>query len=159
VVQALPTEGDRCCCRVGSRIIQHTRTPVSELLAPSPHHLRRHDVRTITSTRCLWMLAGTHYSVIMFLTQHCTGTACAMVIRPITNEEGCLWTQNTVTPHQFYAVPGNKTGKLFRLSYVNQTILIEPNSAKTRFTDGDEQMQDIGNVYKHELLIIQRDSV
>jgi hypothetical protein len=31
----------------GSRIIQHTRTPVSELLTPSPHHLRRHDVRTI----------------------------------------------------------------------------------------------------------------
>jgi hypothetical protein len=51
VVQALPTEGDnmvdRCCCRVGSRIIQHTRTTVSELLALSPHHLRRHDVRTI----------------------------------------------------------------------------------------------------------------
>jgi hypothetical protein len=51
VVQALPTEGDsvvdRCCCRVGSRIIQHTRTPVSELLPPSPYHLRRHDVRTI----------------------------------------------------------------------------------------------------------------
>jgi hypothetical protein len=49
VVQALPTEGgnmvDLCCCRVGSRIIQHTRTPVSELLAPSPHHLRRHDVK------------------------------------------------------------------------------------------------------------------
>jgi hypothetical protein len=44
VVQALPTEDvnmvDRCCCRVGSRIIQHTRTPVSELLAPSPHHMR-----------------------------------------------------------------------------------------------------------------------
>jgi hypothetical protein len=32
---------------VWSRIIQHTRTAVSELLAPSPHHLRRHDVRTI----------------------------------------------------------------------------------------------------------------
>jgi hypothetical protein len=38
---------DHCCCRVGSRIIQHTRTPVSELLAPSLHHLRWHDVRTI----------------------------------------------------------------------------------------------------------------
>jgi hypothetical protein len=38
---------DRCCCRMGSRIIQHTRTPVSELLAPSPHHLPRHDVRFI----------------------------------------------------------------------------------------------------------------
>jgi hypothetical protein len=51
MVQVLPTEGgnmvDRCCCRVGSRIIQHTRTPVSELLAPSPHHLRGHDIRTI----------------------------------------------------------------------------------------------------------------
>jgi hypothetical protein len=46
VVQALPTEGgnmvDRFCCHVGSRIIQHTRT-----LAPSPHHLCRHDVRII----------------------------------------------------------------------------------------------------------------
>jgi hypothetical protein len=37
---------DRCCCRVGSHIIQHTCT-VSELLALSPHHLCRHDVRTI----------------------------------------------------------------------------------------------------------------
>jgi hypothetical protein len=49
VAQTLPTEGgnmvDRCCCRVGSRIIQHTR--MLALLAPSPHHLRRHDVRTI----------------------------------------------------------------------------------------------------------------
>jgi hypothetical protein len=38
VVQALSTEGgsmvDRC--RVGSHIVQHTSTPVSELLAPSP---------------------------------------------------------------------------------------------------------------------------
>jgi hypothetical protein len=44
VVQALSTEGgnmvDRCCCLVGSRIIEHTHAPVSELLAPSPHHLR-----------------------------------------------------------------------------------------------------------------------
>jgi hypothetical protein len=32
---------------VGSRIIQHTRTPVSEPLAPLPHHLRRHDIRTM----------------------------------------------------------------------------------------------------------------
>jgi hypothetical protein len=51
VVQANTTEGgttfDGCCCRVGPRIIQHTRTPVSELLAPSPHHLHRHDVRTM----------------------------------------------------------------------------------------------------------------
>jgi hypothetical protein len=51
VIQALPTEGGNmvncCCCRVGSHIIQDTRTPVSELLAPSPHYLRRHDVRTI----------------------------------------------------------------------------------------------------------------
>jgi hypothetical protein len=51
IVQALSTEGgnmvERCCCRVVSRIIQHTRTPVSELLAPSPHHLRRHDARSI----------------------------------------------------------------------------------------------------------------
>jgi hypothetical protein len=51
VAQALPTEGDnmadRCCCRVGCRIFQHTRTSVSELRAPSPHPLRRHDVRTI----------------------------------------------------------------------------------------------------------------
>jgi hypothetical protein len=42
------------------------------------------------------------------------------VVRPTTNEEGCLWTQNTVTRHQFYAVPGNKKGKrIFRLSYVD----------------------------------------
>jgi hypothetical protein len=51
VDQALPTEGGNmvncCCCRVGSRIVQHTRTPVSELLAPSPHHLCQHDVRII----------------------------------------------------------------------------------------------------------------
>jgi hypothetical protein len=51
VVQALPTEGgnivDRCYCRVVSRIIEHTRTPVSELRTPSPHRLCRHDVRTI----------------------------------------------------------------------------------------------------------------
>jgi hypothetical protein len=44
VVQAFPTTGgnmtDRCCCCVGSRIIDHTHMPVSELLAPSPHHLR-----------------------------------------------------------------------------------------------------------------------
>jgi hypothetical protein len=32
---------------VESCIIQHTLTPVSELPAPLPHHLRRHDVRTI----------------------------------------------------------------------------------------------------------------
>jgi hypothetical protein len=38
---------------------------------------------------------------------------------PTTNGEGCLWTQDTVTPHQFYAVPGNNMGKLiFRLPYV-----------------------------------------
>jgi hypothetical protein len=65
VVQALPTEGanmvDRCCCRVGSRIIQHTRTSASELLAPC---------RTI----CVDMTSGpygclpdTHYSVVLSL--------------------------------------------------------------------------------------------
>jgi hypothetical protein len=44
------------------------------------------------------------------------------VVRPKTNEEGRLWTQNTVTPHQFYAVPGNKMRKLiFRLSYVDNS--------------------------------------
>jgi hypothetical protein len=32
----------RCWAR-GSRIIQHIRTPVSDLLAPSPHHLHRQD--------------------------------------------------------------------------------------------------------------------
>jgi hypothetical protein len=51
VVQKLPTEDgnmvDRCCCTVGSRIIQHTSKPVSELPTPSPHHFRRHDVRII----------------------------------------------------------------------------------------------------------------
>jgi hypothetical protein len=36
-----------CCCCVGPRIIQHTHTPVSELLAPLPQHLRRHGVRTL----------------------------------------------------------------------------------------------------------------
>jgi hypothetical protein len=120
VVQAVPTEGGKmltvACCRVWSRIIQHTRTLVSsELLAPSLHHLHRYDVRNIPC------FTGTHYSVVLFLTQHCAGTACAMkVIRPTTNEEGCLWTQNILTPHQFYAVPGNKMGKLiFRLSYVD----------------------------------------
>jgi hypothetical protein len=119
VVQVLPTEGgnmvDHCCCRVGSHIIQHTRTPVLELLAPSPHHMHRHDVRTIPC------LLGTHYSIVLSLTQHCASTACAMkVVHPTSNEEGCLWTQNTVTPHQFYVVPGNKMGKLiFRLSYVH----------------------------------------
>jgi hypothetical protein len=36
------------------------------------------------------------------------------------NEEGCLWTQNTVTHQQFYVVPGNKMQKLiFRIFYVN----------------------------------------
>jgi hypothetical protein len=42
------------------------------------------------------------------------------VVLLTTNEKGCLWTQNTVTPHQFYAVPGNKMGRLiFLLSYVH----------------------------------------
>jgi hypothetical protein len=64
-------------------------------------------------------LPGTHYFVALSLTQHCASTACMMVVRPTTNEEGCLWTQNTVTPHQFYADPGNKMGKLIIwLSYV-----------------------------------------
>jgi hypothetical protein len=65
-------------------------------------------------------LPGTDYSVALFLTQHCAGTACKMkVVRPTTKKEGCLWTQNTVTPHQFYSAPGNRMGKLiFRLSYV-----------------------------------------
>jgi hypothetical protein len=64
-------------------------------------------------------LPGTHYSVVLSLTQHCAGTACTMeVVRPTTNEEGCLW-----TPHQFYVVPRNKMGKLnFRLSYVSDCI-------------------------------------
>jgi hypothetical protein len=52
VVQALSTAGgnmvDRSCCRVESSISQHPHTPVSELLAPPPHPLRRHDVRTTT---------------------------------------------------------------------------------------------------------------
>jgi hypothetical protein len=40
--------------------IQHTRTPVLELLAPSSHHLHWLHVRTpLDSTRWLWwMLAG-----------------------------------------------------------------------------------------------------
>jgi hypothetical protein len=32
---------------VGSRFVQHTRTLVLELLAPSRHHLRPHDIRTM----------------------------------------------------------------------------------------------------------------
>jgi hypothetical protein len=66
-------------------------------------------------------LPGTHYSVVLSLTQHCAGNASTMkIVRPTTNEEGCLWAQNTVTPHQFYAVGGNKMGKLIsRLSYVS----------------------------------------
>jgi hypothetical protein len=79
VVQAFPTEGgnmvDRCCCRVGSRIIQHTRTTVSELSAPSPHHLlstwRQDHTPPLDGYGCL---PGTHYSVVLFLTQHCAGT-------------------------------------------------------------------------------------
>jgi hypothetical protein len=56
----------------------------------------------------------------LFLTQHCSGIACAMkVVHPTTNEKGCLWAQTTVTLHQFHAVPENKMSKLiFRLSYV-----------------------------------------
>jgi hypothetical protein len=71
------------------------------------------------------MLAG--HALFLFLAQHCAGTACAMkVVCPTTNEEGCLWAQNTVTPHQFYAVPENKIGKLiFRLSYII-IITIQP---------------------------------
>jgi hypothetical protein len=65
-------------------------------------------------------LLGMHYSFVLSLTQHCAGTACAMkVVRPTTNEEGCLWMQNTVMPHQFCAVPGIKMWRLiFRLSYI-----------------------------------------
>jgi hypothetical protein len=58
-------------------------------------------------------LQGTQYSVVLSLTQHCAGTACAMkLVRPTTNEGGCLWTQNTVTSHQFYAVP-RKNGETY----------------------------------------------
>jgi hypothetical protein len=57
-------------------------------------------------------LPGTHYSVVLSLTKHYAGTACAMkAVHPTTNEEGCLLTQSTMTPRQFYAGHGNKMGK------------------------------------------------
>jgi hypothetical protein len=98
MVQTLPTKGgnmvDCYCCHVGSPIIQDTCTPISKLLAPSPYYLHRHDVRTIPC------LPGTHYSIVLSLTQHCAGTSCMMkVVHPTANEESSLWTQNTVTPH------------------------------------------------------------
>jgi hypothetical protein len=83
-------------------------------------------------------LPGAHYSVVLSLTQHCAGTACAMkVVRPTTNEEGCLWTQNTVTPHQFYAVPGNKKGNLisdyptYITSYVKVSLPVMNSTMNT----------------------------
>jgi hypothetical protein len=108
---------DRCCCRVGSRIIQHTRTPVSELLALFVSTWSQDHTPPLDGYRCL---PDTHYSIVLSLAQHWTSTAWAMkVVRPTTNEEGCLWTQNTVTPHQFYTIPRNKMGKLiFWLSYI-----------------------------------------
>jgi hypothetical protein len=73
-----------------------------------------------TSTRWLWMLAG--YALFCcpaFNTALRWHRLHMKVVHPTTNEEGCLWTQNTVTPHQFYAVPRNKMGKLiFRLSSI-----------------------------------------
>jgi hypothetical protein len=53
----------------------------------------------------------------------CVDSLIVKVVHPTTNEEGFLWTQNRVTPHQFYAVPGNKIWKLiFRLSYMYRVI-------------------------------------
>jgi hypothetical protein len=97
---------DRCCCCVG---VSHH---------PTHSYARLETAGTIAAPlNAYGCLPGTHYSVVLSLTQHCADTACAMkVIRPTTNEECCPWTQNTKTHHQFYAVPGNKIGKLiFRL--------------------------------------------
>jgi hypothetical protein len=47
---------------VGSRIIQHSRSPGSELLEPSPHHMRQH-----VRNRQLCVFAGHvlfHFSVL-----------------------------------------------------------------------------------------------
>jgi hypothetical protein len=139
VVQALPTEGgnmvDRCCCRVGSRIIPtHSYAPSRNCW----HHRRSCIYMTsgpYTSTRQQLMLAGHALFRCPSLTQHCAGTACAMkVVRPSTKEEDCLWTQNTVTPQQFYAVPGNKMEKLIiRLSYVYTGMFVTTCDISWRF--------------------------
>jgi hypothetical protein len=119
VVQALLTEGgnmvDRCYCCAASRIFVQKDDSYCEKARSLP------PLSTTAVHVPSPCLPGTHYSVVLYLTLHCAGTACAMkVVRPTTNEEVCLWTQNTVTSHQFYAVPGNKMGTLiFRLSYVN----------------------------------------
>jgi hypothetical protein len=137
VVQALTTEGgnmvDRCCCRMGSRIIQYTCTLVSELLVQFVSTWRQDHIPPPDGYGCL---PGTHYSIALSLTQHCTGTACTMeVVHPTTNEEGCWWTKNTVTPHQFYAVLENKMGKpIFRLFYiVTRCKKVLGNHLQTRF--------------------------
>jgi hypothetical protein len=125
VVQVLLTEGgnmlDRCWCRVGSRhhpTHSYARLGTAGNIA-APFASTWGQDHTYPLDGYAW-LPGTHYSVVLPLTQHCAGTACTMkVVRPTSNEDGRLWTQNTVTPHQFYAVPRNKMGKLiFRLSYV-----------------------------------------
>jgi hypothetical protein len=46
-----------------------------------------------------------------------------------------------------------------RGNIMNLTTLTKPKCAKTRFIGGDEQMQDFGNVNKHESLIVQRGSL
>jgi hypothetical protein len=72
-----------------------------------------------TSTRWLWMHAGHALLHCPVFNTALHQRACMMVICPTTNEEGCLCTQNTVTPHQSYAVPRNKMEKLiFQLSYI-----------------------------------------
>jgi hypothetical protein len=80
---------------------------------------------TIAVHVCSPCLPGTYYSIVLFLTQHHACTAGAMkFIDPTTNEEGCLWTQNTVTAHQFYPVPRNKMGNLFSNcpTYINTRV-------------------------------------
>jgi hypothetical protein len=121
VVQTLPTEGgnmvDLYCCRVGwgnhrDDALRYCRMSWTSLWA---------DAWSITtSVATLSMLAGhALFRCFVFntaLRRHCLRDE---VVRPTTNEEGCPWTQSTVTSHQLYAVSENKIGKLiFRLPYV-----------------------------------------
>jgi hypothetical protein len=70
------------------------------------------------STRRLWMLAG-HilFPCPVFNTALCWHRLHDEGRMSDKNEEGCLWTQNTVTLHQFYEVPGEKK-LIFWLSFV-----------------------------------------
>jgi hypothetical protein len=87
-------------CGVSHRpthLYAHLRT-AGTIAAPSALTSRQDHTPPLDGYGCL---LGTHYSIVLPLTQHCAGNACAMkVIHPTTNEEGCLLTQNTVTPDQ-----------------------------------------------------------